>query len=168
MEFVLEWKEFSVDLDKVHKHLKSILSSNFDGLRCDSDSLKVVFFETIESEDEEALSDYWENVSEEDFQQTIQEMVSTNINNAVIFGNKLINDAIVENVLLGITQLGKTKEVADYLHKLSHYLTTGSLYAAINEIDTLIAAGLPGNLSPFVTLSRLNNYKSQIQGYLGL
>lgn len=100
--------------------------------------------------------------------ETVHRIVSEKIEQAATFGDKIIEQVEVENVLLGITQEGKTKLVFDYCANLQVYLTTGSLYAAITELDLLIAAGVPEDLAPYITADRLNQYKLKIQGFLGI
>lgn len=99
---------------------------------------------------------------------TIQDIVKQKILDAQIFGNKLIEDFTAENVLMGITQAGKTVAVTNYLHKLTHYIMTGSLYAAIDEMNIIIADENKGDLSPFVTNERIAGYKNKVQKFLGL
>jgi len=94
-------------------------------------------------------------------------VVSVLIQNAKLFSTTLMNTFIQENVVMGITQAGKTKEVADFLQKLQFYLGSGSLYAARTEIINLVDGGIPENLSPFITEERMNDYKSKIEDYLG-
>ena len=67
-----------------------------------------------------------------------------------------------ENIAMGITVLGKTKEVSDYLVDVSRYGATGSLTEVVNTIDSLIADGVPGELAPFVTEDRLNAFRAKI------
>jgi hypothetical protein len=93
-------------------------------------------------------------------------VVKNTVKNAIEFGNNLIVEFASENVLLGITQVGKTKEVADYLADLMRYAQTGSLYEVINEVDRLIDAGLPVNLEPFITETKMNAFKQQVVDYL--
>lgn len=164
--FVLNWHEFSVNLDKVNKHLKSILSSNYDGLVCDEDGASVMFIETYSSEDENLANEYWDSLTATSFNPTLAEIVAGKIEDAQLFGNELLNKFATENVLLGITQAGKTIEVTNYLHKLSHYVMTGSLYAALIEIATIIQDQNKSNLAPFITNDRMIEYKHIIQTYL--
>lgn len=96
----------------------------------------------------------------------VEIVVKEKIENAIIFYNNLMVDFATENVLMGITQLGKTKEVADYLQNVMRYGQSGSLYEVINEVDSLILAGIPVGLSPFVTEQRLNDMKAQVSAYL--
>jgi len=92
----------------------------------------------------------------------------TIISNAMNFGATLKIEFAAENIAMGITQAGKTKAVADYLAKVIVYLDTGSLYEVINEVNSLISEGIPSELSPFVTESRLNTFKAKVQTYLGI
>lgn len=88
------------------------------------------------------------------------------VKNAVDFGQELIIEFAGENVALGITQAGKTKQVADYLSDVTRYVQTGSLYEVISEIDRLISNGLSTDLEPYITLDRLNTFKQKIVDYL--
>lgn len=99
---------------------------------------------------------------------TSQEQVQVMIRNAEAFGDQLIEQFKIENILMGITVADKAKAVSDYCHKLNHYLSTGSLYAAMDEIDALQLTVALSGLSPFVTSARLSSYKTQIQSYLGI
>lgn len=99
---------------------------------------------------------------EGDVNQALQEIVR----NAIDFFNGMMIKAAAENIAIGITQQGKTKEVADYLSDVMRYGQSGSLYEVINEIDSLIAATVPPSLSPFVNEERLLNFKQQILDYL--
>lgn len=102
---------------------------------------------------------------------TIQQIVDKKLQDAVAFGEAIMDEFAINNILAGITQYGKTKTVTDYCHKLSHYISTGSLYAAVDEIDNMLAdtvnRGILG-LSPFITDDVLNYYKTKMKTYLGI
>jgi hypothetical protein len=66
-------------------------------------------------------------------QPTLSEIIAGKVSDAIKFGTKLIIDAAVENIAMGITQSGKTKAVSDYLRSVQSYLREGSLHAAIAE-----------------------------------
>ena len=97
---------------------------------------------------------------------TPEEEVKIIVSNAIKFGQELIIDFASQNVLMGITQAGKTKDVADYLSNLMRYAQSGSLYEVINETNLLISQGLPSDLSPFITESRMNEFKQKVIDYL--
>lgn len=122
----------------------------------------VVFDEDLSTEEKNELDTI---VSNHNFL-TIQEEVKIKVSSAIKFGNDLIVNFASENVLMGITQAGKTKDVADYLADLMRYAQTGSLYEVINEVDRLIAEGLPADLEPFITETRMNVFRQQVVDYL--
>jgi len=88
------------------------------------------------------------------------------IRSAIEFFNEIMTEFAGENISLGITQAGKTKDVADYLADVLRYGQTGSLYEVMSECDRLISEGIPAGLSPFVTETRLTTFKGLIQDYL--
>jgi hypothetical protein len=98
------------------------------------------------------------------------EIVSDILQQAQYFGANMSLQFATQNMLAGITQSGKTIAVATYAQTLAYYLQTGSLYAAITEINTMIAdtSSIKTALSPFVTNSILYSYLNQIQAYLGI
>lgn len=89
---------------------------------------------------------------------------------AQAFGAGLIAEFKVANIKAGISQANKTKEVSDYCHKMNHYLEQGSLYAAIQQLDDMVAdANRPAlALEPFITTDNLTVYKVRIAAYLGI
>jgi hypothetical protein len=95
-------------------------------------------------------------------------LVAGSIQQAVQFGQTLIFKFAAQNVLNGITQSGKTIAVAQYLQTLGFYLNSGSLYAAITEIQNLLAdtSSTKASLAPFVTNDALYAYLNSIQQYL--
>ena len=90
----------------------------------------------------------------------------TIIENAIEYFNEVMVEFAAENITLGITVAGKTKDVADYLQNILRYGQSGSLYEVIAEVDVLKLAGIPANLSPFVTDARLDAFKQKFVDYL--
>lgn len=162
----LSWKEFNVPTDKLNNALKEILLENYDGLVCEPEQFYVIFKTPPTQPEIDTLTNFWNEVTEQQFSPTLREIISNSINEASVFGRTLILDAAVENVEMGITQAGKTREVADYCADIQRYLESGSLYAATAEIDELILAGVPAELSPFITQARLEAYKQKIEDFL--
>lgn len=133
----------------------------------------------ILSLDEKIVCIFEEEISEDD-RNTLDNIVAAHshieitdytqaiIRNAIAFAQEQIIVFAAENIAMGITSAGKTKLVADYLSDITRYAQTGSLYEIVNEIDKLISDGIPSNLSPFVTETRLNNFKIKIFQYLGV
>lgn len=92
------------------------------------------------------------------------------IDNAKKFGIQVIQQFTIENVAMGITQAGKTRALSLYCKDIMTFLQSGSLYAAIEEIDDMIAdeSQEKTDLNPFITNDRLNGYKTLIANYLGI
>jgi hypothetical protein len=96
----------------------------------------------------------------------VKEMVQNRIVKSMQFGQQILIEYTVQNVLEGITQSGKTKQVVEYCAKILMYIQSGSLVEVCNEVDRLIAAGIPGNLAPYITESKLLAFKAKIQAFL--
>ena len=88
------------------------------------------------------------------------------INASIEFGNQLIKDYAIANVMLGITQAGKTKVVAMLMRDLVYFCQTGSLYEVMNEVDRIIAEEDLSQVTPFVTVEKLNQFKQKVQTFL--
>jgi len=86
---------------------------------------------------------------------------------ALAFSQSLIENYVSENIALGITQAGKTKQVGEKLQKLVYWLQLGSLYEVLSEIEAL-KVDLDPALAPYITEARLNEVKSKVRSYLGL
>lgn len=83
---------------------------------------------------------------------------------AMAFGNELIVEFSTENIMLGITQDGMTKQVRQTMSEVISALITGSLYDAIDEVDAIPESAKDGK---YITDERLQQYKAKIQEYLG-
>lgn len=168
MIITLPWKEFNVDTGKVRSYFLEHLSDNFDGLSCDVEGLSVVFFSEASEEDSNKINTYWNNITLATFAPTIIDIATAKLDEATVFGAGLIRIVTIENIAMGITVYNKTKEVSDYLRAVQRYLQSGSLYAAMEEIDRLIGIGIDPNLAPFVTEARMFNNKTKIKQFLGI
>lgn len=96
------------------------------------------------------------------------DVVQQLVQSAMTFGAKLMVEYAAQNILLGITQAGKTGDVMSYLQPVLGPITTGSLYTAVQQIDVLLAdtSLVKAALAPFVTNDVLTTYKNKIQDYL--
>lgn len=80
-------------------------------------------------------------------------------------GQALIQEFITENLVLGITQAGKTKEVRQAMAEVTSCLMTGSLYDAIDELRLIPTEAKDAT---FITDVRILSYINKIESYLGL
>lgn len=99
---------------------------------------------------------------------TTQQIVDQKIQRAIDFGVSVIKSAATDNVIAGITQAGKTREVSDYLSDLERYLRSGSLYAALGSLEEMIAGEIPEDIQTWVSVERLTNVQSKIKSFLGI
>lgn len=87
------------------------------------------------------------------------------VGKAITFGQKLITKFAAENVMLGITQDGKTGEVLDKMGPVMIALQSGSLYEAITRAKAISPSVYD---SKYVTHDRLYAFINEIEAYLGL
>lgn len=89
------------------------------------------------------------------------------------FAEALNRKFIAENIAWGITQMGKTRAVGDFMEPVEKWWKRFSMFEVIQELEIAKAklqadSALAASLAPFVTVSRLDSYKLQILKYLGL
>lgn len=100
------------------------------------------------------------------------------------FGSQLMNEFAGENVGMGITQSGLTPNVLAVMEEQVEFdpinkagikisvmgtISSGSLYETTKVIDYHIAQANLGNydnLAPFITSTRLTEFKGKIMGFL--
>lgn len=153
----------NVNLPKLQKEISAIISIN--GLS-NSDSEVIVHTAVDLIQDQiDAINTIINNHNPLDMDAIIQ----AKIDDAVVFGKEIMDAFKRENILMGITQAGKTKAVQDYLHRVEHYVSSGSLYAGKDEVMAIINANaIPVDLAPFVTVARLKVFVNKILVYLQL
>lgn len=77
-----------------------------------------------------------------------QQITQGKIQNAINGFNSIMLQYVAQNVLGGITQMGKTELIADALADVQRYGQSGSLYAAISALQ---AVQLTPQMAPFLT-----------------
>lgn len=80
---------------------------------------------------------------------------------------KIKRQFIGENILWGISQLGKTRAVGDFMEPIEKWFSRVAPLETIVEIEIakgrlLADSALANSLTPFVTIDRLNWYKTEI------
>lgn len=91
--------------------------------------------------------------------------VRTAVAKAVSFGQNLITKFAAENVMLGITQDGKTGEVLDKMGPVIIALQSGSLYEAIARAKAIDPEDYDVK---YITHDRLYAFINDIEAYLGI
>jgi hypothetical protein len=87
------------------------------------------------------------------------------VRNAVAFGSELMEDFIMENITLGITQDNMSESVLDAMAPVEAALRTGTLHVAIERLKSI-----PIELKDekYITDIRLLEAMNKIEAYLGL
>lgn len=154
-----------LNLDKLAQEIQdSEISATFIRIKVSNSDFIVVFSSNLSSSDIEVLDALVLNHDA----LSAQEKAEASIKNAIAFFNSLLVKFSAENTINGIVNEQKCKVVADYLKDAILYGQVGSLYQVIIEIDALILAGVPAELSPYVTSEKLNFLKQSIETYLGV
>jgi len=81
------------------------------------------------------------------------------------FGQQVMDEFIAENVLLGITQSGKTNSVRKLMVEVQGALACGSLYDAIYEARQI---PVESRDPVFVSAARILQFINRLEGYLGI
>jgi len=92
-----------------------------------------------------------------------QIQVQLKIQKAILGFNTIMVQYAAQNVLMGITQAGKTQLIADTLTNVLGYGQTGSLYCAITALQNI---QLTPEMAPFLTSQVISNLVSQAQSLL--
>lgn len=131
--------------------LESIFSEGFDSL------IRIDNLDILPGKD-------WtydgENFVAPNFNSIPQQAVEVKIQHAIEGFNKLSVTYAAQNVLLGITQYGKTKLIADTLADVMRYGQSGSLYQVIASLQ---AIQITDDMAPFITQSKINQMISDTQ-----
>lgn len=90
---------------------------------------------------------------------------TTAIGNAIKFGQSLITKFAAQNVLLGITQDGKTGEVLNKMSGVIVALQSGSLYEAIERAKAINPEDYDAK---YITHDRIYAFINELEAYLGL
>lgn len=87
-----------------------------------------------------------------------QTTVQIKIQKAILGFNELMVQYAASNVLLGITQAGKTQLIADALDDAMRYGQCGSLYACIAALQAIV---ITPEMSPYLTSSVITSLIQQ-------
>jgi hypothetical protein len=150
----------TVNFDKLHRELKT-QCPHYDFLNTEKNyltgdmSIEVHTTQTLTPEENSVLDSIIINHDILDQEQIVKQKVQK----AMIGANIIIEQFATENILMGITQAGKTKLIADTLRDVFYYFQTGSLYESLNAIDSLV---LTQEMEPFLTQERRAKLRQNI------
>lgn len=93
----------------------------------------------------------------------MEAIVKAKVNKAINGSNEIIKQFATENILMGITQAGKTKLIADTMSSVMYYCQTGSLYEVLTALN---AINITPEMSPFLTTARRDEYITKFTSLL--
>lgn len=98
------------------------------------------------------------------------DLVTNAVTNAMKFCSNLIKQFASENQIMGIAASGLSAQLVLYLHDCIHALLLGNVFEVIALLDSYIqdTSDAKAALYPFITNTRLESYKNQVQTYLGI
>jgi len=82
---------------------------------------------------------------------------------SIIGVQDIVEQFATENVLMGITEAGKTKLISDTVAQVMYYCQTGALFEAVNALQ---AIELTEPMAPFLTETRRTEYVQKFQALL--
>lgn len=94
-----------------------------------------------------------------------QMIVEQIIDDAIVFGTKLLRKFAAENTIMGITQEGKTNEVRKAMREVTDAIYTGSLKDVILEARAIPVESYD---SKYITAARILSFINEIEDYLGI
>lgn len=97
----LEWKNFSVNLDKLNAYFKETMAPNYDGLVCDEVNIRVIFKSDFTEDENIAVNSYWDAATEETFEPTLTEIATLALQQRMDWGQTVIRQFRIYS--LGIT-----------------------------------------------------------------
>lgn len=133
-----------------------------------------------ETESEEYSQNGWTIATEEQYEEYVNSLsvsidqynayklqysVEAVVDAASKYGSGLMTKFAAENVLLGITQEGKTGEILDKLSHVMSALQAGSLYEAISRVKAIPVEDYD---TKYITAARLLSFINEIEVYLGI
>lgn len=95
------------------------------------------------------------------------EIVMAKVQGYKKFSSNVMDEFIVENIVLGITQQGKTRLVGETMKDLTYWLERCSMNEALAEIENIKSRITP-EMAPFITEARMNVFRDKILVFLGL
>lgn len=167
----LPLKEFKVDAAKIHNRIFSLIGEALDGVGISEECVEVTVKGVMTQPQDYAIGVFWRDLTEASYNTpTAQEqmaILAKMYDDARVFGKSLIVQFALENIATGITQAGKTRIVADYCMKIQYYMDSGSLYAALEEVQAMIAdTSGRVNMQPWLSDEKLTIYKNKLKTYL--
>lgn len=178
----LAWKSFDLDLELLKRDLSNLYDT-FDGLFATRNFLNLCFTEEVSEDLKNNIVQFYSLINESTWQSEKQSKYTKLLGDqAQLFGQNLMSKFRGDNILMGITQAGKSGALLSVMSEridinqdgfpisLKESIETGTLYEAIKLVEYHIQKAQNGNydgLAPFLNEERLLKFKTDILEYLG-
>jgi len=96
---------------------------------------------------------------------TAFESVQNVIENAMSFGRQLMKEYAASNVIAGYNT-AQVKAISNHLENVQRYIDSGSLYVALDEINSL--SPLTVDSVELISQAKLDEFSQKIMDYLGI
>jgi hypothetical protein len=178
MANILSFTKTIINLAKLDKqfHTDADLSTIYSHLYAKGDKLDLHFKVNLNQAAVDKASLLVNNFVEVSVREQLRDYIDNRVRP---FVDEMMLDILAENIESGITQAGKTNDVLGFFNNpvllsgniypisLAQALDTGSLYSALQLLDHYIAnSGEFETLAPYVTVVRLQSWKSKIITFL--
>ena len=158
--FIFSIPNTKVEISRLYQEVKATVSNTLSHIDRIDDDIFLFFTEEINENQKEKIIDLCEIIVSNDVSSIVQR-----VNEAIEFGQRTLNEFIVENVLLEITKKNLTSHVRRVTAEIIQCLQTGSLYDAIEELKKIN----PNDLDDVIlSPERLLTFRNKIHSFLKL
>ena len=151
----------TINTPKLHREIDdaNFQSATFQSITAHGDDVSILFDNALDSGDESSLNDL---VSAHNPVDTYS-IVNAKRIKAINGFNDLVGQFVTENILMGITQAGKTVLIQNTLQSVLNFGMTGSLYAAKDEMNAIT---ITAEMDPFLTETRRSNFIAKLDALI--
>lgn len=96
------------------------------------------------------------------------DIIKAGLKAASDFGKDLAQQGVIDSMAMGLAQAPNLLDVMLYTMTTQSFLMSGALQAALADMDKKLAAGIPENLAPFVTVDIVTARRDKIKAFLGI
>jgi hypothetical protein len=173
--YILSFTKSVANTNKLDLELR-ILNSKYNSLVLKGDALQLIFDSSLTQAEVDAVSNKINTFVETDISVELQTYIEKEVRP---FIDKMMYQIKAENILMGVTQYGKTVDVLGFFNEkitlptktravsIKDALSDDSLYAVVDLLNYYLDnPSLYSDLSPFVTGDRITQWKNKIVEFL--
>ena len=163
------------NISKLDRELRENNPDKYNSLCIRGDQLKIYYSTSLTQMEVDAVSSIVNNFVEVSVQDQIADYLTADVGK---FIDRFMDEFAAENMLMGITQMGKTAGVVGVMAEkiilpgetrgvsILDTMESKSLTVTIQILDHMIANMTDYEIAPFITTERLTNTKAKILEFL--